>query len=1261
MNDEKAASKQTDEYANAKQQGTQALGVEEQAALVPRNEPGQAIARMASNATPAKYMTCRYIAGGALGAGINTSTTLLLSASVARPVAAVAVVAYESIRAISDYRRGALNVLGCRTDLADVALRITEEVGTAATGLAIGYGVGALIGLAPIPAIGQLIASTVLSVALSFCVGTLLTRYADRIFTRLRLRSRYGYSSDEECTRKRFEELLQYQHCLLSFETCRIVQHYRDYRVSCGWEGASDVRDYRASADITMMPVSFQHFAIVQLQRKWGFVNERDECRNVYKALLLVHHPDRGGSSELTAVLNHDFEVYAFCQGWHEYCHRVLQTSQDQHQKPSGSPLRKRKKNVIVDFLRSIFRTGVNTSEEEKKICESGFLELEAGTPQELSALEQIFPDSAEDADRGGEPTISATRASTTQHSVCAVLASIQRYYQLTTEAISFGWLVQLHKKPEEWSQLKANVYMFMRVHTFVHIAYSMVTRNDCAALPLPTERSCCGFQWGSEEEAVGRREELRRVIVETCFPKEVSTNLLEALELWQMGQTLAHNFFKQGHAADGDASVAMGTGQTISTLLDIQNALQALAAKSAQPFEGHGSSAGNLSALEFVDEVKIIGYLAGLALAGMHAVEAHGKLQDACEEYYKVRSIKMESIASLQSATGNISGSASIPSVKGSHEVREQGGSVTREGLLLHQIFTEVDIATSHLYDMCSEHLPERRDFLNSLPSSCARCVQKKCELPRNVKYERERTLMSYMRVLPASRNALEPCRYLADWGPVSSERSKTPEIEFTLLCADYVDPIKGVINPCWLKRYTFPEYGTDPPPQALLAVKDLMERELRLHAACATHRVTSSTEVFSSEHTKQMFFHVPRGRTQMRFDSTQDITRKIGQLGARWLLDALQAIIDIHSCQLVHGDINISNFTHDDFGNTTLGFFSNSLNIPNYEGKTAQEDASDFGAMLHADVLPYLQGALTSQYRSADPTSDKTGGNAEAGGTYILDRGAQHLKETFRVFMEVADRLIGKLEPRWSLLDARGFVRQFIKVSQNYDERSYLLAKEVTYPVYWAMQKNMGPVSLSPNHRLFLCPPPKGTTVFLNRNTCLWEAYWKYRQRMVQVCGCGSFAAPAVFKELPHFLPCSDDYEVNERFLWYTCSEEEAWKICLEGSTGREYRLCFSPPWSHLPGSRRMEAKTQTAWGIVFRVALGTVVESEKGDGDRRRENANGDSTPFAVDEGDLRAGQRCILVGNDKTTTDGWEVLVPTPQTKCYPEYLICCFHA
>lgn len=73
------------------------------------------------------------------------------------------------------------------------------------------------------------------------------------------------------------------------------------------------------------MPVSFQHFAIIQLQRKWGFLNDHVGCKKVYKALMLLHHPDRrGGNAALAAQLNSDYEIYAFCQGWDEDCPTLL-------------------------------------------------------------------------------------------------------------------------------------------------------------------------------------------------------------------------------------------------------------------------------------------------------------------------------------------------------------------------------------------------------------------------------------------------------------------------------------------------------------------------------------------------------------------------------------------------------------------------------------------------------------------------------------------------------------------------------------------------------------------------------------------------------------------------------------------------------------------------------------------------------------------------------------------------------------------------
>lgn len=65
--------------------------------------------------------------------------------------------------------------------------------------------VGAVIGLSALPLAGQIIAGTVLSVGIGIGIGTLLTRYVDRVFVRLQIRHQYHYPSDEAGARRRFE------------------------------------------------------------------------------------------------------------------------------------------------------------------------------------------------------------------------------------------------------------------------------------------------------------------------------------------------------------------------------------------------------------------------------------------------------------------------------------------------------------------------------------------------------------------------------------------------------------------------------------------------------------------------------------------------------------------------------------------------------------------------------------------------------------------------------------------------------------------------------------------------------------------------------------------------------------------------------------------------------------------------------------------------------------------------------------------------
>ncbi|RNF11265.1 transferase [Trypanosoma rangeli] len=1210
--------------------------------------------------------------------GVTIADGLFLSSTVANPLLTVSFIAYESFRAVNDYWRGELNTLGYRTSATDVALRIGKEVGTAAIGIAIGHGVGTLIGLSAIPVAGQVVTATVLSVTMGLCVGTLLTRYADRIFIRLQLQAQYGYSRNEQKSRTRFEHLLEAQHDLSSFETCRIVQHYRDYRVACGWESQIDVDDYRASADITMMPVSFQHFAIVQLQRKWGFLNEYVECKKVFKALMLLHHPDKGGDGELAAQLNHDYEIYAFCQGWHEDCRGIFQREGAAGPQNTSVGSKRRKRSTIVGFLRSLFRPASNSAMEAEDLRQYGLLALEAGTPPELHRLDEVDWEAMDKEEVGGcEKPMFGTSAFVKQRGVSRVLASIHRCYQLASEAITFAGLVRLYKETKEWSELERDIYLFNRLQTFVNVVDDIPLvvgerHNACK------EYSCRGLKWCTKAEAVLRREERREAIVSRCFPPYISSKLMEALELWKTAQNLAKSFFKQGstggcgssnsnssntsdnnNETGGELRAYEGTGQTLDTLLNIQKALQDIVEDSTQSWKHTNTSDEEALNPSFMEKVKALGLTASCALAGAHARGVEDKLRKTCEEFFRGRRRKLETTTLLLNEMYDLQSSLTTATVGERETLQGRYDDFMKQLFLVHYLFGELDAATVELYDIYTMHLPEKAGVLKTLPSSCAQAVHEALHLPRYVKYERERTLINYMNIEVEPRNAMDPSRSPAD-GEVRLEcECEVSEVQFALLRAQYVDSVNGTVTPCWLKRYVFPRVeGVEAQMRIEFLFKTIMQHELCVPELCATHRVTCVTDVFADDSMRQIYFHIPRGGTQLRFGSTHDVRKRIMRLGVRWLHDALQCVIDLHSCQLLHGAICLSNFTYDEFGNTTLGFFSNALRDRARDAVSPLDDAIDFGACLHAEVLPYLLSASTAATAAARQSILASGREEQ-----VATGGKYSDEEVADVYREVADRLIGKAEPRWALLDARTFVRRFLEANYNSDERNYLFTKDVAYPASWATLKPIVPVSLVLDDRVSPHLPPNARA-FLNRNQHLWEVYWKCRREMVKRRGGGFFSMPAALKGHRPFLPCGDDCEVNERFAWRACAdEEEAWRLCLEGFVGRKCRLRLAPPQAGVGGGGAEPRAPTVSWGVIFRASLGTV---EEADGRKHPERSRQKCTPPTP--GHLGMGARDLGRSAEKSSVfrraakdpgdvRGWEIVVPAPGARCYPEYVVC----
>ncbi|KAH8611366.1 hypothetical protein ERJ75_000935500 [Trypanosoma vivax] len=931
-----------------------------------------------------------------------------------------------------------------------------------------------------------------------------------------------------------------------------------------------------------------------------------------------------------------------------------------------STSVRRGKGGFVVGFLRQLFQSEKNSTTNAEDLHENGLLALEAGTPLQLHELDKLSRELMErnEEDDGEvekwdnaslQRPYRCTSASVKQHSVSRVLASVQRHYQLATEAIPFAGLVELNKKPMEWEKLKRDVYLFIRLHAFTQVVDELIAKGN-GTTPRTIEHSYLGFRWRTKSEAREKREEVRMSIITVSFPTNVTKQLTEALELWRTAQSVVQSFSK--HCSNGDDSaVEAAVGLTLETLLSIQQSLQALAERKVHSLEEGGDVFwGGCDALQqpLVEELRFVGRVASCALAGAYAVEVHEKVRQECEEYFRGRANKMESVRTLLNEMYDLRQQMAQATTERCSELRDRLNEHMEEFFMLHQTLAEADGAMSNLCDMYTVHLPENANVLWTFPSSCVKCVGDQFHMPRFFRYERERTLADYTNVEEEPRNAVEPCKTPVDRGILFNGTEGCGKVGFTLLRAQLVDSVKGTVSNCWLKRYTFPVYEeTTTRHQAVEIFRSLMERELSVHESCATHRVTCATEVFCEADARVVYFHVPKGRTQMRFNSTHDVGKRIARLGAKWLHDALQCIIDLHSCHLVHEDINLSCFTYDDFGNTTLGFFSNVLWDSKCGRKSALEDTVDFGALLHAEVLPYLRaGSPTAEPVHPQRSTDRCE-KVQSAGFAVYQNRLRRCEETIDLFEEVASRLIGKLEPRWDLLDARAFVRRFLEI--NSDEREYLFSKEISYPPHWASWKGIVPVSMIPE-RWALCQlMPESTTVFLNRNVHLWEIYWKRRRKMVKNRGGGSFSMPAELKTLPCFLPCSDDCEVNERFLWYTCgSEEEAWTICLKGCDGTECVLSVSPPPMH-DSKRAGNGNASVAWGVVFRVSLGTVVVGAE-------ENvsdcglASGTSPLPSVDCAIKNMRCNPVLIKRGSNSSASYDVVVFSPKQHCYPEYLV-----
>lgn len=1322
----------------------------------------------------------RRVAFGVGKAGVSIANGILLSRSaVLNPVLTVAMVAYNAGQAIYDYHSGATNSLGLRTSRTDVALRIGKEVAMAGIGTAIGTAVGALVGLSAIPVAGQIIVSAILSVGVGIAVGTLLTRYLDRLVTRWQIRSHYGYPRDELGARLHFEGLLEERHDLSTLETCKIVQHYSDYRVASGWESANDIDDYRATGHIRHMPVSFQHFAIAQLQRKWGFLGDHGACTKVFKALMLQHHPDRGGSTEMAALLNRDHEVYAFCQGWDEDCQSLLQPEDDETDGVAAARARPKKRNVVVDFLRSLFRHSTTSDIEASDLHEFGLLMLETGTAANLHGIDELENRDDDDHDKGdtigdassfspaaggGGATSSGAGPSGTakQRSIARVLAALKQTYQTASEAITFSGLAQASQDQGRWDALRTEVVLFNRMQCFIRVAneadpITFELDSDSEVIHLDDEDEeeeeegkgdgkaglgdgpaagaqehvCHGFRWCTIPEAMARREKARVAIVGAIFSQETTQQLEAALGLWQAAQSMAGNYFKQcaaeqqqqqqrgatttttaspttrGHpvvVGDGD-----GTVQTLDTLLSIQRRMEKLAREVRDPWHGQEGEWAARSLQGYsrrLDNMREVGLTASFALAGEYAKTVVVPRTEECESYFRAWSRKRRTLETMLhemrlakserealeshinggSGGGGRSPTAAEGRAEALAELQQRSSDYTMQLVLLQQEQAEVDAKVAELVDICTSHLPEAGAILDTLPSTVGRCVDRAgggglevVAYHRRLLYERERTLMCYQRVeLDAASRVVE--------SPDPREVFPFDCVHFTLLKAVHTDVLTGTVFFCWLKSYMFPDRADPAPPVSLDDIDDdddddddatrrrfaqsqfigqILDSELAISEGCSSKHILSPTEVFCDPEKRRVFFQIPRGATQQRFSSVYDVRKRIRPLGLRWLLDSLQCLIDLHSCQCAHGSVLLDNFTYDDFGGTALGFFTCARRLDllrhTVEELAAAEvakDVTDFGAMLLAEVLPYLAAT------AAATQSPAGGGGATTPPPPPPEDPEQHCE---RVFREVGERLIGKEEPRWSLLQARTFVRRCMQFKCGTDERAFLFTKQITHPPYWGpSSRAQVPQLIFRDRRVKLnAVSVRGRVkVFLNQNLPLWETYWMCRAKMA-LERMGTYSLPPTLQSPSALLPCSDDCEVNERFLWFPCErEEDAWGLCQSGFPQVRRKLGGDKAYEdtavlHLGlVATDVAPRSASQWGVICRVAVGTVVAA----------SANASLTaPVPPDDSEDKmayaAKRRCHMqappdnsYGGHATDKAAVTVLVPCPWARCFPEYVV-----
>lgn len=564
-----------------------------------------------------RTLSRRRVAGVACKAGISIGCGLVHLDPSLNVAVSAAFVLYESIQAIHDYRNGVLNRLGYRTSALDVALRIGKESIGVGVGMVLGSMVGLLIGLTALPVMGQLIATGVISVGIGFCVGSLLTRYADRAVVRIQIRAKYHYPSDELGAQERFEHILEGNDDLSSIETSRIVQHYIDYRIASGWEDSFDKEMYQeAGYSIELLPVSLQHFTAVRLQRKWGFLRNHGACKKVFRALMLQHHPDRGGDPALAAQLSADYEIYAFCRQWWSDCPSILtaSVSEDNSSKNGGATIAMKKS--IWKFIRNFFFSPRGNSEDlaqnlhaenQLMLCEASamasrctsstassssvsvtaishtsgkdFDNRQNSTPflERVKAPVQEEKNDVSDEEEDSDESVSHRLGLSFTEQMAAisrVLDGVMRQYSHTVEMVNYVSLLCVSKNDTDWKNALESAETFSRMQSILHCcetsSVSLDSRpilimhwgandaqmksNSKTMLPnTESETLIITTDALSLENAVQQRETAKKNLVSTIFTDQIKNALMHALELWRAANELVTNFMWTQTASVGE------------------------------------------------------------------------------------------------------------------------------------------------------------------------------------------------------------------------------------------------------------------------------------------------------------------------------------------------------------------------------------------------------------------------------------------------------------------------------------------------------------------------------------------------------------------------------------------------------------------------------------------------------------------------------------------------------------------------------------